>query len=83
MPIAAIVASRDDRPCEMSGSGTPVIGSSPTTAQMFTSACTTIQAVAPAAASRMNGSVTLLATRSPREREAAIEQQDADGADQA
>jgi hypothetical protein len=65
MPIAAIVASTEESPCEMSGSGTPVIGRRPMTAQTFTSACTTIQAVAPAAASRMNGSVTLLATRSP------------------
>ena len=65
MPIAAIVARREDRPADTSGSGTPVIGSRPKTAQILTSAWTTIQAVAPAAASRMNGSVTLLATRSP------------------
>jgi hypothetical protein len=65
MPIAAIVASSDDSPAEMSGSGTPVIGSKPTTAQMFTSACTRIQAVAPAAASRMKGSVIRRAIRSP------------------
>jgi len=65
MPIAAMVASSDDRPAEISGSGTPVIGSSPTTAQMLTSAWTRIQAVAPAAASRMNGSVIRRAIRRP------------------
>jgi hypothetical protein len=65
MPIAAMVASTEDNPCEINGSGTPVMGRRPMTAQMLTSACTTIQAVAAAAASRMNGSVTRLATLSP------------------
>ncbi len=50
MPIAAIVTSSDETPAETSGSGTPVIGSTPITAPMFTSACTTIQAVIAVAA---------------------------------
>src|SRR6185312_13576662 len=52
MPSATIVTISDDRPDDTSGSGTPVMGSSPSTAPMLTSAWATIQAVAPAAASR-------------------------------
>ena len=40
MPSAAMVASSEDTPAEISGSGTPVIGSRPMTAPMLTSACT-------------------------------------------
>jgi hypothetical protein len=64
-PIAAIVTSKDDKPWEISGSGTPVIGTRPITAQMLTSACTTIQTVIPAAASLMNGVAIRRATRRP------------------
>ena len=60
-----MVTISDDRPAETSGSGTPVIGSRPITAPMLTSACSAIQAVAAAAASRMNVSGTRRAIRSP------------------
>lgn len=60
-----MVDSSEDSPAEINGSGTPVMGSRPTTAPILTSAWVTIQAVAPAAASRMNGSVTRRAIRSP------------------
>ena len=60
-----MVTSREDSPAETSGSGTPVTGSVPMTAPMLTSACTTIQAVAAAAARRMKVSGTRRAIRSP------------------
>jgi hypothetical protein len=49
MPVAASSTSMLDPPKETSGSGTPVIGSTPTTAPMLTSAWTTIQTVIPPA----------------------------------
>lgn len=42
-----------------------MMGRTPMTAPMFTIACTTSHAVAPAAASRVNGSFTRRAIRSP------------------
>jgi hypothetical protein len=65
MPSATIVTISDDRPDDTSGSGTPVMGSSPSTAPMLTSAWVTIQAVAPAAASRTKVSRARPAIRSP------------------
>ena len=55
IPIANMVSIRDEPPKEISGSGIPVIGSSPTTAPMLISACPTSQAVMAAATSRPNG----------------------------
>jgi hypothetical protein len=49
MPVAASSTSMLEPPKETSGSGTPVIGSTPTTAPMLTSAWTTIQMVTPPA----------------------------------
>src|SRR5262249_28333685 len=65
IPSAIIVVTRDERPAETSGSGTPVIGISPITAPMFTIAWPTIQMVAPAAARRMKVSSARRATRRP------------------
>jgi hypothetical protein len=65
MPSATRVTSKDDSPAEMSGSGTPSGGTKPTTAAMFTTACTTIHAVMAVAASRQNRSGTRRAIRSP------------------
>ena len=52
-------------PAETSGSGTPVMGRTPITAPMLTTAWTTIHAVMPVAARRANRSGTRLAIRSP------------------
>jgi hypothetical protein len=65
MPRATRVTSNDDRPAETSGSGTPVIGRTPITAPMLTTACSTIQAVIAVAARRQNTSGTRRATRRP------------------
>ena len=65
MPSAINVASKDDNPAEISGSGTPVMGTTPITAPMLTTACPTIQAVRAVAVRRANGSATRLAIRSP------------------
>ena len=65
MPSPASVTSSEERPAETSGSGTPVIGTTPITAPMFTTACTPIQAVMAVAASWQNRSGTRRATRSP------------------
>jgi hypothetical protein len=65
MPSPASVTSSEDSPADTSGSGTPVIGSTPITAPMFTTACTAIQAVMAVAASWQNRSGTRRATRSP------------------
>jgi hypothetical protein len=65
MPSAIRVTSSDDRPADTSGSGTPVMGSTPITAPMLTMACITIHAVMPVAARRQNRSGTRRAIRSP------------------
>src|SRR5581483_8072427 len=66
IPDAAIVASSDEPPNEMNGSGTPVIGSTPITAPMFTKACTHSHVVMPTAMRRPNGSSARNAMRMPR-----------------
>src|SRR5581483_4693161 len=66
MPAAAIVASNEEPPKEMNGSGTPVIGSTPMTAPMFTNACTQNHDVMPTASIRANGSDVRTAVRTPR-----------------
>jgi hypothetical protein len=38
IPSPTIVTSADDKPLDTSGSGTPVIGNTPITAPMFTTA---------------------------------------------
>ena len=65
MPRAVIVTSSDDTPAEISGNGTPVMGSTPSTAPMFTSAWAMIHSVIAPAASRENVSGTRRAMRSP------------------
>jgi hypothetical protein len=65
MPSATKVTSNDDKPAETSGNGTPVMGRTPITAPMLTTAWTTIHAVSPAAARRANRSGTRRAIRSP------------------
>ncbi len=65
MPSATRVLSSDDRPADTSGSGTPVMGSTPITAPMLTVASITTQAVMAVAASRANISGTRRAIRSP------------------
>ena len=49
--MAAMVTTSDDPPNDTNGSGTPVMGSTPTTAPMLTNAWTRIQAVMPVASS--------------------------------
>ena len=49
MPYAAIVTTRALPPKETKGSGSPVMGTTPSTAPMFTNAWTRIQQVTPAA----------------------------------
>jgi hypothetical protein len=65
MPSAINVTSKDDRPAETSGSGTPVMGRTPITAPMLIAACTTTQAVMAVAPRRQNMSGTRRAIRSP------------------
>ncbi len=65
MPSATSVASREESPADTSGSGTPVIGSTSSTAPMFTTASNAIHAVMAVAASWLNRSCTRRATRSP------------------
>ena len=65
MPSAAMVTISEETPAEISGSGTPVMGSRPSTAPMFTSACTMSQTVIAPAASRAKVSGTRRAMRSP------------------
>ena len=65
IPSATIVTSTDDKPWDTSGSGTPVIGTTPTTAPMFTTAWTTIHEVIAAEQNRLNESGARRATRSP------------------
>ena len=65
MPSATRVGSSAEPPKEISGSGMPVIGSSPVTAPMLTSAWVSTQAMTPPAASRANGSSERRATRRP------------------
>ena len=65
MPSATRVLSSEDSPAETSGSGTPVIGITTSTAPMLTTAWTTIHAVMPVAARRANMSGTRRAIRRP------------------
>ena len=65
MPSPTRVLSNDDSPAETSGSGTPVMGRTPITTPMLTTACITIHAVMPVAARRENRSGTRRAIRSP------------------
>ncbi len=59
------MGSSAEPPYDTSGSGSPAIGSSPSTAPMLTRAWLATQAVAPAAASRTNRSCDRIAIRSP------------------
>jgi hypothetical protein len=65
MPSATRVTSNDVPPADTSGSGTPVIGSTPITAPMLITAWATIQTVTAAAASRMKVSRIRRAIRIP------------------
>src|SRR5262249_47214304 len=65
IPSATKVGTSADPPYETSGNGIPVIGNTLITAPMLTTACTTSHEVAPAAARRMNGSLTRRAIRRP------------------
>ena len=65
IPSPTMVTSTDDSPWETRGSGTPVMGNTPMTAPMFTTAWATIQVVMAAASSRLNVSGARRATRSP------------------
>jgi hypothetical protein len=65
MPSATRVTSNDDKPADTRGSGTPVIGNTPITTPMLTTACITIHAVMPVAARRENMSGTRRAMRRP------------------
>ena len=65
IPSPTIVTSTDDSPWDTRGSGTPVIGNTPITAPMFTTAWPTIQTVIAADSSRLNVSGARRATRRP------------------
>ena len=62
-PIAASVTIRLLEPYETSGSGTPVSGAMPSTANTFSSACETIRLVTPTA---IRAPYRLLAERAAR-----------------
>src|SRR6202034_356807 len=57
--------STDDRPWDTRGNGTPVIGNTPITAPIFTTACPTIHTVIVADSSRLKLSGARRATRRP------------------
>ena len=63
--MAARVMTSDDPPKETNGSGTPVMGSTPSTAPRFTTACTTSHVVMPVASSMPKGSGAPMAARAP------------------
>jgi hypothetical protein len=63
IPTAASETTRAEPPNDTNGSGTPVIGRSPVTAPRFTTACTPIHAVIPAAMNRPNVSGARMAMR--------------------
>ncbi len=52
-PIAASITIRLLEPLDTNGSGTPVSGASPSTANAFSTACETISAVTPTAISAL------------------------------
>jgi hypothetical protein len=65
IPSPTIVTSTEESPWDTSGSGTPVIGNTPITAPMFTTAWPTIHTVITADSSALNVSGARRATRSP------------------
>ena len=83
IPSPTIVTSTDDRPWDTSGSGTPVIGTTPITAPMFTTAWMTIHEVI--AAEQQPAERVGRAPRDPQpgERQPAVQRGDAERADQA
>ena len=78
-----MVKSNDEPPDDTNGSGTPVMGSTPTTAPMLTNAWTRIHAVTPVATSIPKRSGARNATRTPSRPEGDEQSDDGERAEQA